>query len=420
MESKKNSIKFAIKNGFVHIFSANFINKIVQFGIMILLVRVIDKKSFGSFSYAQNTLNMFLLLQGIGAVPAILQYCSSAKNEEERSSYFKYGLKVGLTANFLISFAILVFTLFFSLNVKGSTEILMGFFLFPLFSIVFDEIQVFLRASLRNKEFSYLTTLNSILYLIGNLGFGILFKIKGIIISRYIAYFITIVMGIYMIRKILGHIKNIPYPELKKRREFLKFAVTSSVTNAISQILILIDTYLVGVIIKDQSIVASYKTATLIPFNLTFIPASIIVFVYPYFAKNSDNKDWIRKKYNDLQKYLFILNGIISLILVVFAPQIVKIIFGTEYLDCVPTFRILSLGYLIVGTFRIPGGNILFCINKVKVNFYNAIISGVFNIILDIFFILKYGAVGAAIATFIIYVLSSAISNIYLYKYLKK
>ncbi|MFD3155709.1 flippase [Haloimpatiens sp. FM7330] len=417
---KQDGIKRAIKNGFLHIFSANFINKVVQFGILFVIVRIIDKKTYGSFSYAQNILNMFLLLQGIGAVPAILQYCSSAKDEKEQLSYFKYGIKIGLMANFVISIAVLVFTMFFDLPVKGSTEILMAFFIFPIFSIVYDEIQIFLRATIKNKEFSILTTTNSILYLLGTVSLGILFKVKGIVIARYLAYLFTIIMGIYMIKKYLFKLKDIEYPKASKRKEFLKFSITSSATNAISQILMLIDTFLVGLIIKDEMVVAAYKTATLIPINLTFIPASIVIFVYPYFAKNQDNKKWIREKYNKMQKYLFIFNSIISLILIVFAPLIIKIVFGSEYLDAVTPFRILSFGYLIAGTFRIPGGNILFSIKKVKVNFYNAIVSGIANIILDIVLILKYGSNGAAIATVLIFALSSLISNAYLYKYLKE
>ena len=77
------------------------------------------------------------------------------------------------------------------------------------------------------------------------------------------------------------------------------------------------------------------------------------------------------------------------------------------------------VGYFISGTFRIPSGNILSSMKEVKVNFYNSIISGVANILLDIALIKKMGSNGAAIATVAVYIISSLISNIYLHKKLK-
>ena len=66
----------------------------------------------------------------------------------------------------------------------------------------------------------------------------------------------------------------------------------------------------------------------------------------------------------------------ISFVLIIFAQLIIRIVFVVEYMDSVLPFRILSFGYLIAGTFRIPGGNIIANLKKVKANFYNSIISG--------------------------------------------
>ncbi len=48
IEIKNNKdISFLVKNGFFHIFSANAINKIIQFGISVVIVRLITKEAFG-------------------------------------------------------------------------------------------------------------------------------------------------------------------------------------------------------------------------------------------------------------------------------------------------------------------------------------------------------------------------------------
>lgn len=417
--NKKSLIKLALEKGLLEIFSANFFNKIIQFGTTLVLTRILDKNVYGSFIYAQNILNLFLLFEGFGSVSGILQYCSSEKDDRRKLSFFKYGLKIGTIANSIIALCILLFTLFYKLPVENSTVILLGFSLLPLFTVFFNEIQVFLRAVFKNKEFSILSVTNTFTYFIANITLGLVLNIKGVILGSYISYFISIFLGVYFIKNYIKDIKKEEYPCKKERKEFFNYSIVFCLTNSISSMLYLIDTFLVGVIIKDASIVAAYKNATLIPFNLNFIPMSLMIFVYPYFARKESDKEWIKSKYLTLQKYLLILNIIISLFCLFLGPQIIMLIFGAKYSDSIIPFKILSVGYFIAGTFRIPSGNILASIKKVKINFYNSIISGIMNIILDIVLIMKFGSVGAAIATVFVFIISSLFSNIYLYHYLK-
>lgn len=418
----KNSIlldlKVATKKGFLHIFGSSFINKVIGFGVGIILPRIIGKDLFGEYTYAQTILNMFLLLQGLGVVPAILQYCSENYDEDQKLSYLKYGIKIGVISNLVICILMVLFSIFGSLPIKGSMTILLYLSAIPVFSIIFDIIQIYLRVLYENKKFAILSNSNTILYLIGIVSLGILFKIKGIILARYMSLVLTIILGIIFLRQHISNLSKVEYPDKTNKKEFLKFSIILSLTNAISQLLFQLDVLLIGNIIRDASIVAIYKVATLIPMNMLFLPSSVMIFVYPYFAKKCDDKNWVKAKYIKLQRYLAIINGLISIICIVFAPIIIKIIFGSEYLNCISAFRILWVGYFIAGTFRVPSGNILFTIKKQKVNLFNSIFSGILNIVLDILLILKFGYDGAAAATVITFVISSIISNTYLYKYL--
>jgi O-antigen/teichoic acid export membrane protein len=221
-----------------------------------------------------------------------------------------------------------------------------------------------------------------------------------------------------MIRNGLKKLVKIDYPKLKEKKDFLKYSVVCCFTNAMSQILYMMDTFFVGIIIKDSSVVASYSAAAQIPFNLTFIPMSIMIFAYPYFARHWNDKKWIKDKYKMLIKYLFIFNLIITIILIVFAPYIINIVFTRKYSDAVTNFRILSIGYLVAGTFRTPSGNILASMKLVKVNFYNSMITGIANIVLNVILINRLGSLGASLATVSVYIISSILYNIYLRRYI--
>ncbi len=416
---ENKDLLFLVRNGFFHIFSANVINKIIQFGISVIIVRVITKEAFGMWSYANNILSFFLLVEGLGVVPGLLQFASSSKTKKEKLSYLKYALLVGILFNLGLAIAILLFTTFFQLPVRGSTEILRYLFLIPLVHVFFNILQIFLRSDLRNKQFSLVTVINTLTFFFGVLIGGYLFDILGIVWGRYLSYIISSFIALWFVKDYYKIFVNVKIPNKEQRQDFLKFSIVSMLTNTMSQMLYLLDTFLIGIIIQSGTVVASYKTATLIPFALNFIPSSVMTFAYPYFAKHKDDKNLVKNYFLKLQKYLLLLNLVISILLIVFAPFVIRLIFGAEYLDSVLPFRILSFGYLIAGTFRIPAGNIIASLKKVKVNFYNSIISGGANIVLDIILIKNYGSVGAAVATVAVFVISSFVSNIYLRKYLK-
>lgn len=408
-----------INKGFFHIFGSNVLNQIIGFASSIFLVRLLTKSDYGLFSYAQNILSFFLLFNGLGATAGILQFASETDINEKKYSIIKYGTQFGLLFNVLVAIIMLLYSKLISFEIQGSSEILSSMFLLPLLFFVFQVIQVQFRVFLENKKFSFVTSFNTFIVFVLSIIGALLFSVKGIVLFRYIAYSITIITGILIIRQ--DSIKIFKSEQLQRniKKQILKFSAISSFNNAISQMLYIIDIFLIGIIIADESIIASYKTATLIPFALKFIPSTIMVFVYPYFAKNNTDKVWVREKYLMLTKGLAIFNLTISVILFLFAPFIIRLIFGIEYLDAVVPFRILSVGYFVAGTFRIPAGNVLVMMRQVKFGLYLAVATGIFNIVLDVILIKNFGSNGAAVATVSVYIFTSIIGVWYLLRKLK-
>lgn len=414
----KEMVKSLLKKGLLEIFSANFINKIVQFTTIIFLTRIISETEYGLFSYAQNTMNMALLLEGLGATAGILQYCSIEKNDKDRFGFFSYGIKAGFIVNFVTSLGIMAYAIWGPLAIDGSRQYLFIMSFIPLLSITYGSIQAYLRSTLRNKEFSRLTIFNTIAYFIFTVGFSAVMGANGLILGMYLAYLVTVLLGGFIIRKDIFLYRGSKIKDNTLKMQFLKYSIITVLSNAMSQILYLLDTQLIGIFTKDPIIIANYRNATTIPFNLTFIPLSIIVFAYPYFAQNRNNKVWMKEKLSLLVKSLAAINLVITVGCIVFAKLIFTIMFP-KYMGSIPIFRILMVGYFISATFRIPYGNILASVGNVKANLINSIFSGICNIVLDIVLITKYGSIGAAYATLTVFIISSIIHYIFVRKYLK-
>jgi len=416
----KSKIRNLIEKGFFYIFGANVLNAIIGFAGSILIIRILSKEDFGLFSYSQNILSFFLLFNALGVTSGMLQFGSETTDSNRRNSIFRYGIQIGIIFNIFISLLILIYGKYLPLSIEEARPIILSMFLLPLFMFLFESIQTYFRTTLKNKEFSTISIINAVSIFMFSIAGAYFFDAVGVMVFRYFAYLVTIILGVILLKK--AYIKVFKSKNLKStfKKSFLKFSLISSFNNAISQMLYVIDVFLVGLIIVDINIIASYKTATIIPIALNFIPISIMMFIYPYFARNSTNHPWIKKNYLHLTKYMFIANFVITTLLIILAPFIVRILFGSEYNDAVATFRILSFGYLIASTFRIPIGNILLMLKKVKFLLYLAIITGVLNIVLDIVLIQKYGSIGAAIATVVVYFFTSIIGGIYLYIILNK
>lgn len=413
----KEEIKSILSKGLIQIFSANFINKIVQFMTVLFLTNIISKNEYGAFSYAHNTMSFALLLEGLGVTSGILQYSSVEKENRGKYVFFSFGIKIGLAFNLIASIAVMIYAIFGDVAIESSRQYIFAMSFIPILNIAYNSIQAYLRATLKNKEFSKLTVFNTVVYFITTVSLSYLNGANGLIFGMYISYFSTVLLGAYFIKDDIGLFKFSKIESRSTQIDFLKYSIITVLSNAMSQILYLLDTQLIGVFTKDEAILASYKVATTIPFNITFIPISLLIFAYPYFAQNKDNKVWIKEKVSILIKALGTINLLISLGGIILAKPIFYILFP-KYMNSIACFRILMLGYFISGTFRIPYGNILASLGNAKANLINAIFSGVANIVLDIILIKKYGSIGAAYATLIVFIISSGIHHIFIKRYI--
>ena len=100
--------------------------------------------------------------------------------------------------------------------------------------------------------------------------------------------------------------------------------------------------------------------------------------------------------------------------------MVIRVFFGEAYAGVVPLFRLLAVNYCISGTFRIPAGNLLVTQRKLKFNLMTAILSGCVNIVADYLFITRWGAMGAAMATVLVVLITSVMNTGYLIYTFKK
>ncbi len=414
-ETIRRYISIGIEKGFSYIFVSSLINKVIVLLSTVALNRLLSQTDYGNYSYAYNIISVVMVVSSLGVDVALLQFCCEERDEEEKQSLILYAIKVGLVTNLTCSALTYISSFVCFRNLPEASDLISRLsFLLP-FPFIVSYCSMILRSELRNREYAILTNISSIAYLVCLVVFTSFLNLRGAVIGRYLGFMIPAACGLIFIKE---HIQKFKFkddisPNLKK--QFLTYGTTVTLTNGVSSLLYYIDIYVVGLITSDAVSIASYKTATIIPNALAALPTIIVTFIYPFFAKNKDNRAWIIQRARTIQALTFLGSLLLAVMMYVSAPTLIEIVFGEQYLDSVLPFRILLISFVISGPFRVITGNIIAMLGRVKANFYIGLISCLLNVVVDYLFIKAWGSVGAAIATTLIMLFAAVVSNLYLY-----
>lgn len=405
--------------GFFHIMGSNTLNKVISSLSGVILVRVISKPEYGVYTYADNILNFFLLFTGLGMVSGILQICSEYADDSRKSLVvYKYGGKVAIGFNVLMGVVIFSFSFFVTLPMAGANRLLMLSALIPCVQISAELKKIYLRYTLQNQLFSYINVVEAFLLFVFSLAGAFMFRAQGLVLGRFLSYLGIAVILVLLFRVPLAAGKT--DIQTRDRSVLYRISLISMCNNGMSQLLYLLDVFCIGLILTNDEVIASYKVATVIPIALDFIPQAVVIYIYPYFAMHRTDRMWVRKNFIRTLQLLGLLNMAIALVMLFFAPLIITLIFGAQYLDAVIPFRILAVEYFFKGTFRTISGNLLTTQRRLKFNFANCAVSGVINIVGNVVLISMMGSVGAAISTLITAFVSGAASTVYMFYILRK
>ncbi len=409
------------RTGFFSIFISNVLAKVIVFLGGIVLVRILTQNDYGIYSYAINAFNMLFILNDFGATNAALQNITEQKdNRKKQQAILKYSIKMGIIGSLISGGLILSSPLFYPYEIEEAKYLTPLLCLVPILSVVMSLFTILLRANFENKKYAILNFVQTIASYAFLIPMSYLWGIKGAILSRYFYIILTIILGIFLTRRL--RIKTEKNNQLTKdeKKSFNKYALTAQISNTIGSLLIYIDTFMIGLLIATPESVAIYKVASTIPVALAFLPNCVMIYVIPYFVVHNKEQKWLKDKFLKLIKYGIIGYGLFSLVLIVGSKFIINTFYTEEYSEAILPFIILTIGFFFSSTFKIPMNNILAAMRKLKFKVIINASSAILNIILNVSFINQFGITGAAITTTLIDIFSSILGVWYTNKTLKK
>ena len=393
--------------GGIHIFGSNLYAKVLGFLASLVVVRLLSSDIYGSIAYARSIITTVNPFAGSGAMYSLLRFGSVVSSDEEKNTLFRYSLTRGAFFSFLIIIILFLFSWVYSFKIESARIYLLILSFYLLTECLFETLQSYKRIKKQNKEYAISNFVNSSLgFFLSVIGI-ILFSGYGYAVSSVITPLIVFILYYIKLKEKKLFIGNTSL-NLDKR-QFWFYGLNVGLGSIAGQILYSLDIFLIGLLLADSRILALYKVATIIPYNLIFIPISFMMTDYVLIAENFKNINFLKRQ---AKKYIIlfsVLDIVILLPFYLFSKPLIKIIFGNNYENSYQVVRILIIGIAGSFIFRIPFGNILGAVGKAHWNVFNAYFMLFANILLDYFFIIKYGAIGAAYATSIVMWLSGII-----------
>ena len=151
---------------------------------------------------------------------------------------------------------------------------------------------------------------------------------------------------------------------------------------------------------KTDAVVGWYSAAYSIINGFGLISSSILIASFPLFSRlyNENKKDTFKNIFLKVMQALIIIASIIIILAMFFGNQIIKFLYGSQYINSFLIFIILCWANLFIFLNNLTGITIN-SINKQKVNVLIVGCGAIINIFLNFLLIPRYEGVGAAITT---------------------
>ena len=433
-ETSRHYLRTGFKNGFFHVIGGNTLVKIISFVSSFLVLHILSTQQYGLFTQPDNIVNIVLLFNGLGMSTAMLYYCTIMDDESEKKAYFKFALRFGLVFDVIL--IVLAATVLCALNwlpiifhqksiypITGEeAQLLIFLALIPFLAFAFEMIQFFLRAERDNRNFSKTSVIFTACYGIFQVMFVLLLKVYGFVAGRYLAYAVAIVVGITLLRKKPAMKAAAVTLGRNDKISIIRFAASAMTANCFSVIMPYIETLIVYYFVSNFTLRAEFSVAWLPPQSIQFLTSAVMVYMFPFFARNYKDGRWLRSNSKKLYITLFVVMTVIVIGGILLTPVIIRSFIGIQYYNAqeIRMMRVFWVAFGVNCALKTPTANILSAIGQIRFNTVNSILSTLVQTVICWVLISRFGLNGAAYGLLCGYILSSVGGIVYLRYYCKR
>lgn len=393
-----------------------FFTKLLNY-IFRLIIAKLGPDQYGLFSIGLGVVSFGAIIALMGMDRGMLRFISyyiGIKNNEKIKGTIFFILKFSLISSIIFGLIIFLASPYIASTIFHNKElsIIIKILAFSIPAYVLSEVTLSIIRAFREVKYvvyskNIFESLSKIILSVIAIYFG--YKLFGISIAYVISLVLGFIMAFYFVEKKLFSILNKSIITKYSNKEIFSYSWPLMINNIMELSLIWVDTLLIGYF-KTSSDVGIYNAAFPTAMLLTAVPVAILTLFTPTMGKlMGENKINEQKDiFNIISKWIFLVALPLTLFIMFFPKEILKILFGNEYITGYIALSILAFGFLI-SAISFTSRKILEVYKKSKLILINSIIAVLLNIILNIILIKRYGINGAAISSAISFLVYSLI-----------
>lgn len=373
--------------------------------VTVFLTRILSTSEFGIVSLANTVVFFVVIVLSLGVPTSMARYLAKYENYD----YYK---NVIVSSVFVISPWLVIISLLFILSFQyfsvGILNIpqLEGFQYVLLIVVLLEVLRQFIikvcHGSLNMPIAAKMSAYTSVAFILLIIPVAYFYESSySVLLAKSVALFIPIMPIVFLLWNKLRNTKPVVNNEIvPTKTEILRYGIPITIVSFSGFGFLHADILFIAYYLNPES-VAYYSVCVFVFLRLITIPRSLGNGLGPMFAKNSN----IAANIN-YYVYSIILSMAFAFPIVIFliinGSELLVLIFGEEYKNAYGPFAILGL-YFFTSSILAIINPILDFSGKASIRAKAVFVGGIINIILNIILIPKYGLNGAAIATFIGY-----------------
>ncbi len=403
--------KISITKNTIMMLTDKVIKIIVGFGISVMIARYLGSENLGKVSYVLAFLGFFEVLSIFGMDSIILKEIGMSEDKDVNkilSSVMSF--RVGI---YILTLPIWYYM--FSSFTNGNKELLGIFLIFSLNQLLnaFIVFKLFFQAKGLNKNE---VIASQIAYFI-----GVILKISFIVMKGSLYWYAILFLGekvVYSVILLLRYKRENTFKfevDFKYLKKIIKEALPLLLASVSIFVYMKVDQLMVGKMLSIKE-VGIYSVGVKLSELVYFIPVTIATAYFPKIldAKKNKPKDEYINEFIKLGNINVFICTLFALGATILGKWFIELAYGMEYSLAGDVFRVYSWAGVFVAL-GVSTSKYLLLENRNDLQLYSTLTGGVINFILNLYFIRKFGIVGAAWTT----VISMSISAYLFYIFIK-
>lgn len=372
-------IRKNIRSGIFFNAISRYSNIVVSIFIGAILARLLTPKDFGVVAIIGVFISFFSLISKFGISAAVVQHKSLT--DDDVSSIFSFSIAFGLLLSIIFFFLSPFIASFYNEPVLINLSRLMAL------AIFFNSLQVVPNAlNMKKLRFKEIGIISVVVHIIS----GIVAIILAYLGFSYYALIINSILSgllIFIAYYYLAPVKPSFFIRFSSIRKIAKFSTFQFLFHFINYFAGNTDNLLIGKYFSSSALGfydKAYKLMLMPVQNLTFV---ITPTLHPVLSKYQDDKKLIYNTFYKIVKLLAIIGFPLSVFLYFSSSEIINIMYGPQWGQSIPVFKLLALAVGIQVVLS-STGSIFQATNRPDLLFYSGLISTilvVFGVLYGVF-----------------------------------